>query len=180
MEADWEFEIAADAPVIDGAWSGLVDLRKEPERAKELPEGAQLAELAEALKRLNAGDSAFWTSKCDVWDPGAVDADEFDATADEARCAIACYIDLLPANEQIWATLDMAADWCRGVCSGLRARPLRQCRADLLIRRAYLTSEQASLGVTVYLAACGGSVAATDEVLGSALRAFVDTVSAAR
>jgi hypothetical protein len=179
MEADWEFEIAADAPVIDAAWSGLIDLRLQPERARQLPEAERMPELAEALIWLNAADSPFWTAKCDVWEPGRVDADEFDAPSEQAGCAIACYIDLLPANEQTWATLDLVADWCRGVCSTLRALPLRQCRADLLIRRAYSADEPALLGITVYLAACAATLSAAEAVLGSALHAFVDTAGAA-
>ena len=34
----------------------------------------------------------------------------------------------------------MAADGCKRVCSLLRAVPLRCCRADLVIRRAFITA----------------------------------------
>jgi hypothetical protein len=30
MEADWEFEVGGDAPVIDALWPGFVDLRLSP------------------------------------------------------------------------------------------------------------------------------------------------------
>ena len=42
MEADWEFEIASDAPVIDAAWTGFVDLKLQPERVTEISELSQL------------------------------------------------------------------------------------------------------------------------------------------
>ncbi len=32
MEADWEFEVGGDAPVIEAHWPGFVDLRQNPEQ----------------------------------------------------------------------------------------------------------------------------------------------------
>jgi hypothetical protein len=177
MEADWEFEIASDAPVIDAAWSGLIDLRREPKRAALLPEAGKLPALADALVQLNAAGSGFWTAKCDVWEPGPIDPDEFDASSETAVNAVACYLDVLPADEQTWSTLDSAAGWCLAVCTALRARPLRQCRADLLIRSASTAPDKISLGVTVYLASCGPTMDAAETVLGTALHAFVETVA---
>jgi hypothetical protein len=67
MEADWEFEVEGEtaaaeapipeAPIIDACWPGFVDLRRNPERAWDLPEARQLPALAEALARLNAAAS---------------------------------------------------------------------------------------------------------------------------
>ena len=31
MEADWEFEVGGDAPVIEALWAGFVDLRSQPD-----------------------------------------------------------------------------------------------------------------------------------------------------
>src|SRR4051812_38986462 len=53
MEADWEFEIGGDAPVIEANWKGFVDLCAHPERVSELTECGELPALAEALVRLN-------------------------------------------------------------------------------------------------------------------------------
>jgi hypothetical protein len=176
MEADWEFEIAPDAPIIDAAWSGFVDLRTHPERASRLPEADQFPELAEALVRLNAPDSSLWTAKCDLWDPGEIDPDEFGAPIESTRCAVACYVDLLPANAATWSTLDSIADWSRRLCTALRAHPLRQSRADLVIRRALVDRDQAVLGVTAYLAGCAANADAAKTMLASALHAFADTI----
>ena len=156
MECDWEFEIAPDAPVIDAAWSEYVNLRAHPEQASHLPEAKALPALQDALTLLNAPDSPVWTAKCDLWVPDAFDPDELDALAGQGNEAIACYIDLLPATGA-WLTIDAIADWCRGLCASLRSTRLRQCRADLVVRRAFLTADQTCLGVTAYLTACGAS-----------------------
>lgn len=179
MEADWEFEIAPDAPIIDAAWPGLTDLRRSPHRVLELPEAAQFPALAQALLRLNAPGSPVWTSKCDVWQPESVDPDELDAPPAAASAALACYIDLLPAGARLWPTLDATAESCRRLCLALRALPLRQCRVDLVARAAVFSSAEPALGITAYLTACGPSPSAAAECLAAALAAFADSVLAA-
>jgi hypothetical protein len=173
MECDWEFEIAPDAPVIDGAWSGHIDLRTHPELAVGLAEADDLPALANALSSLNASDSPVWTAKCDVWEPEAFDPDELDASEDATQ-AIACYIDLLPSAD-LWPTMDAVADWCRRICAAMRARPLRQCRADLVIRRSFLAADQTGLGITAYLTACAAGNSGARESLAAALALFVDS-----
>lgn len=176
MEADWEFEIASDAPRIDAAWSGYLDLRSDPASIRTIPEASRLRELAAALLHLNEPDSPVWTAKCDVWEPDAIDPDEFEATEDAAARALACYIDLLPAHADTWSTLDLIADWCRELCARLRAKPLRQCRADLIIRSAILAPDQTSLGITAYIAGCGAALDEATATLGRALHLFALTI----
>jgi hypothetical protein len=175
MECDWEFEIAPDAPVIDGAWLEYVDLRKHPERASRLREVGALPALAEALARLNTEGSPVWTAKCDVWVPESFDPDELDALPGQGTAALACYIDLLPVAGR-WPAIDAIGEWCRELCVALRARPLRQCRADLVIRRAFLSPDQSSLGITAYLTACGATTDNAQGALSSAISIFVDAV----
>src|SRR5580658_1022540 len=98
MEADWEFEVGGDGPVIEACWAGFVDLRRMPERACDLPESALLPGLAMVLQRLNSEASPFWTSKCDFWpmlEAGEFAPDELDAPPGCAAHAMSCYIDLL-------------------------------------------------------------------------------------
>jgi hypothetical protein len=175
MECDWEFEIAPDAPVIDGAWSGYVDLRMHPEQAPGLAEAGALPALAEALSHLNAADSPVWTAKCDVWEPEEFDPDELDALPEDRAKALACYIDLLPWAE-LWPTMDTIADWCHRMCATVRARPLRRCRADLVIRRSFLREDQTGLGITAYVTGCGAASSSAREALSAALALFVDAV----
>lgn len=179
MEADWEFEVGGDAPVIEAMWPDFVDLRSSPERARQLPEAAQLPALAEALAKLNAATSPVWTSKSDFWphlESDAYDPDEMDAPSGCAACAMGCYIDLLPKSDQQWADPDLAAAACKQVCHLLRAVPLRCCRADLVIRRAFITPQRMGLGITAYVTACGASESEAAVALQAALAAFADAV----
>jgi hypothetical protein len=178
MEADWEIEIGADAPVIDGAWEGFLDLRAEPARVAEIREAAQFPALAESLVRLNAESSPVWTAKCDVWPVEAIDADELDADGEAAATALGCYIDLLPADEAAFSTLNSCSEWSQRLCQRLRSRPLHQCRVDLIIRRAFFAPESAGLGLTTYLTGCGPDRSEATESLAGALAALTDSVLA--
>jgi hypothetical protein len=181
MEADWEFEVGGDAPIIEAHWVGFVDLRRHPERAGDLPEAAQFPALGEALARLNAADSPVWTSKCDYWPHLKTDEYDPDELDSPSRCtahAIGCYIDLLPKNDRQWSLPEMAEKACRRVCGLLIAAPLRCCRADLVIRRAIITPEVMDLGITAYLTSCGESPAEAQRTLEAALAAFTDAFGA--
>lgn len=180
MEADWEFEISPDAPVIDAHWQGFVDLCAHPERAADLPEAAGLPALAEALMRLNSPSSCVWTSKCDVWqvDPNTeqLDPDELDSPSGTPAAACACYIDLLARSSEHWVNLDNLARDCVTLCARLREVELRSCRADLIIRRAVLAKGETTPAVTAYLTVCGFSDDAARQVLTQALHAFADSL----
>jgi hypothetical protein len=186
MEADWEFEVGGeaaaeapipDAPIIVACWPGFVDLRRNPERAWELPEARQLPALAEALARLNAAASPVWTSKCDFWphlERGEFDHDEMNAPPGCFSHAMGCYIDLLSTSDRRWALPAMAEAVCRHVCSLLRAVPLGCCRTDLVIRRALIEPERMNLGITAYLTSCGASSTEAARTLQAALASFAD------
>jgi hypothetical protein len=179
MEADWEVEVGGDAPVIEAQWPGFVNLQLAPERAWDLPEAAGLPALAEALARLNAAASPVWTAKCDVWphlEADAFDSCELDADPGCAAHAMGCYIDLLPRSGQQWALPALAVADCQLVCGLLSAVPLRCCRLDLVIRRAFLTLNLMDLGITAYLTSCGPSSAEADRVLQAALAAFTSAL----
>jgi hypothetical protein len=179
MEADWEFGVGGDAPVIEALWQGFVDLQRTPELAWHLPESARFPALAEALANLNDADSPIWTSKCDFWphlEPDEFDPDEMDAPPGRSTHAMGCYFDLLPKSGQLWAQPAMAEAVCKRLCGNLRAVPLVCCRTDLVIRRAFLTPERMDLGVTAYLTACGESPAASAQTLQAALAAFTDAI----
>lgn len=179
MEADWEVEVGAGAPVIDPHWPGFVDLRLAPDRVSELPEAAAMPALAEALVALNVPASPVWTAKCDVWPVDSFDPDELDAPREDGLQAIGCYIDLLPRSDAQWHEPSDVAGWCKGVCGGIRAFPLRCCRVDLVVRNANLAPEKLDYGVTAYLTAAGADSAAAARVLAAALAAFADSVCAA-
>ena len=178
MEADWEVEVGGDAPVIDGYWEGREDLGRAPDRAMILPESRQLPGLAEALVELNSAASPVWTSKCDVWSPEEFARDEMEASAEEGKCAIACYVDLLPRTDLQWASLQQTVSACRSLCARLREQPLRCCRTDLIVRGAWIAPGQIAMGITAYLTACGATLEDASAVLALALREFVASVLA--
>jgi hypothetical protein len=177
MEADWELELGSDAPVIDAAWPGFVDLRIFPKRIAEIEETRQFPALGNVLVRLNAHGSPVWTAKCDVWrvdEP--VDPYEMDAEPANAAHAVACYIDLLPRSDQQWNLPEQAASACKSFCERLRAIPLRCCRVDLVVRHALITPQIRDLGITAYLTACGPTEDEAREWLAMALAAFADSL----
>jgi hypothetical protein len=176
MEADWEFEVGNDAPVIEAYWPGFVDLRADPNRVAELTEARQLPGLADALVRLNATNSPLWTSKTDVFDPGSIDADELDATSEEAQHIIACYVDLLMRNDQQWNLPFKAERFCRTLCVRLHEMQLRCCRVDLVIRRAHVRPDLNDLGATAYLTACGRSASDASARVAECLAAFAAAI----
>jgi hypothetical protein len=176
MEADWEVEIGGEAPVIQARWAGFIDLRLAPACAGQLPEAARLPALADTLLRLNSASSPVWTTKCDVWHPGTFDPDELDAPPGERNFAIACYIDLLPRGDKPWPGPEDAVAACKSLCARLRPFVLRACRADLIVRRAFIPPGLLDLGVTAYFTACGATCADAATVLASALAAFTNSL----
>jgi len=172
MEADWEFEIGGGAPVIEAYWPGFVNLRDEPLRVNEIAETRVLPELREALLRLNQPGSPVWTCKADVFVPEPVDPDEMGAGSEEAKFAIACYVDILMRGDLIWNLPVRAEQSCRELCARIKQNPLRCCRVDVVIRRARI-AEVNDLGATVYLTACGETSMEAGRRLSECLAAVV-------
>jgi hypothetical protein len=179
MEADWEFEVGGDAPVIDARWAGFVDLQREPGGAWKLDEVRELPGLGAVLERLNSPSSGVWTSKCDYWPsiaPGEFDPDELDAPQECAVHGMGCYIDLLAKSDQQWPFPAMIASACKHLCDKLHGVSLRCCRVDLIIRRAVIAPDLMDTGITAYLSACGASEADAAVVLQDALGVFADAI----
>jgi hypothetical protein len=175
MEADWEFEIGGNAPVIEAYWNGFIDLRAHPERIAELSECQELPGLADALVRLNAANSPVWTSKTDVFTPEQIDKDEMDASAIEADHAIACYIDILQRTEQPWHNPAKAEQACSKLCAIFRQKQLGCCRIDIVVRRA-VAADTNALGATVYLVACGPTLSEAKQRLQMCLAIFTEVI----
>jgi hypothetical protein len=180
MEADWEIEIGPDAPVINAIWPGFVDLRRTPERIREIEEARSYSALADALLQLNSHNSQSWTSKCDLWTPdprvNPWDPDEMNATPAESAAARACYIDLLPLDASVFAEFDEAETWARTAVQRLREIDVRCCRADLVIRRAF-QGDLEGIGITAYVTACGAASKSADIALCGALMALGNAIN---
>jgi hypothetical protein len=104
------------------------------------------------------------------------DPDELDATPGNAHCALACFLDLLPAGDQHWITPPMAVAASDQVCRRLRAFPQRCCRADLIVRRAYIVPGIETLGITAYTTACGATPEDARRTLQAAIAALADAI----
>jgi hypothetical protein len=183
MEADWEFEIGGDAPVIDALWPGFVDLRANPELSQSFPECMSFPALAHALAALNSAGSPVWTSKCDFWpqlQPGEFDSDELDAPSGWGTHGAGCYIDVLSTHEGQWRNREAASSECENAVKSLHAYPLRCGRVDLVIRSALAAPGRLELGITVYITACGPSAGQALAALEASLAAFVNALVPSR
>jgi hypothetical protein len=181
MEVDWEFEVGGGAPVIEARWAGFVDLRRQPERIKDIHETTDFPPLAALLQALNGTHSPLWTAKCDLWEPEVKELGgqkaESPADGPEAGMhnALACYVDLLPLAGEVFAQAEQAEVFCRNWVARMAPVPLAECRVDLIIRQA-IAGEAEGFGVTAYLSAMGSDHAAAREALAGTLATFADTI----
>jgi len=187
MEADWEVELGPESPVIDVAWTGFVDLLRNPGRIDEISESARFPRLAAALLSINARAAfpddqnpiALRTVKCDLWPTGPCDLYEMEATPATSVCGVACYIDLAPHHGEVFPSLLAAESWARFFTEKLRSQPSPASRVDLIVRRA-VTPANSGFGITAYISACGATMEASEQVLGAALDVFAETVTVAK
>jgi hypothetical protein len=169
VEADWEVEIGGGAPVIEALWPGFIDLRCDPEHAKEIvsevAEAAAFPPLCALLLALNAPESSVWTSKCDLWEPD--------------QNALAIYMDMLPRQEVVFAEWQQAEAFCREHVARLAAisAPERglECSINLVIRQA-IAGPAEGFGFTAYLSARGLDKAEAAAGLAAVIAGFADAL----
>jgi len=161
MEADYEVEVGGGAPVIEALWPGLVDLRLSPGRIVEIQEAEAFPALAGLLRSLNKAGSQVWTGKCDLWEPEPNE--------------LACYVDLLPVVDAVFARWEQAEAFCREWVTRLAPIPLPECRVDLVVRQA-IAGEAEGFGVTAYLSAVGRDRSNAADTLAAALVAFAGAI----
>jgi hypothetical protein len=101
-----------------------------------------------------------------------------DAPSASYAAAQACYIDILSRVPAQWSQVREAENFCKVLCTHLRAVALRYTRTDLIIRRAVLAGGQESFGITAYLAAYGPTDEEALQRLAQALAAFADAILA--
>ena len=172
MEADWAVEVGSDLPRIDSEWSGWVNLRERPEAVSSIPEASQHPALHDALVLLNSSGSSVFTSKCDVWPLALEEIDplEFDAAAKENLYGIACYIDVVQRLPERFSSFALHETWVQKAAARLRETPVRNGRADLVIRGA-TRQESDGFGLTLYAAGCGGDTPTAETAWGAILAA---------
>jgi len=156
MEADWAVEVGAGLPEVHVPWEGFVDLRHAQPDLDTIAEAARFPALARALATLNGESSPVFTAKCDVWSMAAdeIDPDEFAARPEDAICGLASYIDVIERDPAKMASFEFHERHVRRLVDDLRALPLRNGRADLVIRAAAVEGRE-GYAITLYAAGCG-------------------------
>ena len=158
--------------MIEARWAGFVDLRRQPERIKDIHETTDFQPLAALLVVLNGASSPLWTAKCDLWEPEVKELGGPEAGMHSAR---ACYVDLLPVAGAVFAHRKQAEAFCRELAARLDTVPLPECRVDLVVRQA-IAGEAEGFGVTAYLSATGRDRSRAAEALAAALVAFAGAI----
>lgn len=180
MEADWSVEIGPGLPCIDGSWEGFIDLRAAPSAVDSIPGATKLPALRAALLALNAASSQVFTTKCDTWALTGEDIDpyEFGASAEQARCGFASYIDILERDATRFASFTFHEQRGRYLTAHLRAINLENGRVDFVLRTAFV-QDQSGYGLTLYAAGCGAddasAYASWKQVLAAAAAATIAT-----
>jgi hypothetical protein len=98
------------------------------------------------------------------------------AAAEEAAHAWASYVDLVPGSGLEWTEPETAVVWSKSVCASLHEVSLPCSRLDLVVRRAFVTPDRASIGITAYLTGCGATSDEAKSLLGRALGIFADAL----
>jgi hypothetical protein len=172
VEADWSVEIGAGLPVIDADWPGFVDLRRDLRSIDSIPEAIAEPALREALVVLNGADSPVFTSKCDLWMPGAeeIDTDELGCTSYVA--ALASWIDVVTREAGLFVSFEAHEAWIRRATQQLRGDAIPNGRVDLVVRAA-VAGEREGFGLTLYVTGCGVDTQAAHAAWEQVLRAAV-------
>jgi hypothetical protein len=161
MEIDWEVEIGGGASVIEAAWPGFVDLRRDPSLISKIDEAAAFPPLASLLLALNVADSPLWTAKCDLWEP--------------EPAALALYIDILPQQGRVFSQWQHAEAFCRDYVARLASvtlsNPGDESAITLVVRQAIAGSSE-GFAVTAYLSAKANTTADAATALAAVTTAF--------
>ena len=171
MEADWAAEIGPDLPVIEADWPGLLDLRSDPKAVESIPEAAEYPAVREVLLQLNAPESPARTTKCDVWTLGAEEIDplEFGWESGAELGGLACYIDVVAMDPEVFASFERHEAWARRAVKEMRDARAGPGRVDLVIRAARATGSD-GFAMTLYAAGCGPDPHSAEASWAAALR----------
>ncbi len=170
MESDWSVEIGADLPVIAVPWEGFIDLRHAPSLASSLDETVTAPALARMLVKLNAAISPVFTSKCDLWllTPDDIDPLEFGANREQSQQGIACYIDVVARDAEVFASFAAHEAWVRAATAELREVELPRARVEYVVRASSVDGHE-GFAVTLYTAACAVTEADVKSIFHDAL-----------
>jgi hypothetical protein len=140
MEADYSIELGKDDPVLDFPWtdpSGKLryfDLKRHPELMEKIEEVREFPELAEFLRVINSGRSAFESAKCDAWVTTEL-SDEENIFNASHKCA--SYVDLVASSLEARGTYKLHRQFAGKWKELMRRVPEISASAELCLRRCF-------------------------------------------
>jgi hypothetical protein len=140
VQADFSVELGRDDPTLEVPWENpegtnrYLDLKRQPELLRNLPEIVEHAELGDFLSAVNSTSSVFETAKCDAWSTTEINPEDeiFGAT-----WKYGCYTDLLFSNDSLRVSFEAHEKLVGELTQLLKKAPELPASAEFLIRRCY-------------------------------------------
>ena len=185
MLADWTAECAAEDPVLVVPWNDpdspahFIDLRENPYDLDQIPEADQYPPLMQALRSLNAPRSPVFTAKCDVWPLAPDDLTslhlELDLTPADNPTGLASYIDLLPRDRALFASIHLQRQFADRLVRRASALNHPQAALECTLRPALidLTGVQEGFALSLYIKAIAHDPETAAQHWAAALEAVV-------
>jgi len=177
MQADYAVELGREDETLEVPWEAAdggpryVDLKREPERIKEIEEVNGLPELRDFLLFINSSSlrlgngsalekesgSGLRSAKCDGWASTEIHPDE---EMFEVLCKFGSYVDLFFAESaQVFrkspqGSVEAHEEFLKKIVGLLKRAPELPAKAEFLLRRCYFHEEgdiREGLYVTFYL-----------------------------
>lgn len=157
MQADYAVELGREDETLEVPWEsadgGLryVDLKREPERIREIEEANGLPELRDFLGLINSARSNLQSAKCDTWASTEIHAEE---EIFEAPWKFGSYIDLFCTESSSQVSFPAHEEFLKKIVDLLKRAPDLPASAEFLLRRCYFHEKgdvRDGLYVTFYL-----------------------------
>jgi hypothetical protein len=170
MQADYAVELGRDDETLEVPWEsdgGLryFDLKREPERIKEIEEANGLPELRDFLVFINSSclrlrngstlekesGSGLQSAKCDAWASTEIHPEE---EIFEVPYKFGSYVDLFFAGQSPQGSVKAHEEFLKKIVALLKRAPELPATAEFLLRRCYFHEKgdvREGLYVTFYL-----------------------------
>lgn len=140
MEADFAVELGGDDETLELPWAAAeggpryFDLKRQPERLREIEEARRVPELGEFLAAINTPASILETAKCDAWSSTEMYPEE---EIFGAACKFGSYVDLIFSDESRRFSFPEHEQLVTRIVQLLKRVPEIPAAAELIIRRCF-------------------------------------------
>jgi hypothetical protein len=157
MQADFAVELGRDDETLELPWAApdggprYVDLKREPERIKDVEEANGLPELREFLALINSASSHLQSAKCDAWASAEIHPEE---EIFEAAWKFGSYVDLFFMEPSSQVSFEAHEEFLKKIVGLLKRVPDLPATAEFLLRRCYFHEQgdaREGFYVTFYL-----------------------------